>query len=123
MHTYTGAQRNTSSIPQSSTHTKEQKHIWIQTRGYSHSLYCCSWVNSAGLKHTQLPSPILPEARGEAVCLGMSRSTSAPKGIDGYPWVKSCNKTEARGFGSSSLPLYKKHLSKRQKDEINETTQ
>lgn len=25
----------------------------------SHSLYCCSWLNSAGLKHSQLPSPIL----------------------------------------------------------------
>lgn len=74
--------------------------------GYSHSLYCCNWANSAGLRHTQLSSPMLPEARAGPLSLGGRQSTSGARGSDGYPWVKLCKKTEAKRFWdviSSSL--------------------
>lgn len=77
---------------------KWTKQIWFQNHSheYSHSLYCCSWLNSAGLKHTQLLSPIMPWATDWSLSLGVSQPTSHAEGTDGYPWIDGWNKTEVK---------------------------
>lgn len=50
---------------------------------YSHSLYCCSWANSAGLRHTQLLSPISEALGRGSVCVSVGGAT----GSDGDPLV------------------------------------
>lgn len=83
-----------------------QTNLWTKSHGYSHSLYCCSWLNSAGLRHTQLLSPMLPEARGWA--LGVSPRVLQWE-LMAILRSRCVKRLRRRGFGMSSLLLYENH--------------
>lgn len=87
---------NTHKHTPSTCHTTHTQADWED----SHSLYCCSWANSAGLRHTQLVSPMLPGARDWGPGAGGRGpgpvNECGLKGVDGYPWVKLCKKTEEK---------------------------